>query len=182
MRLVILGATGAGKSTQAKKLSTNFGVPPISTGEVLRQAIASAAALGTKAKQYLDAGELVPDEVMIQFMRSRLQQDDVTAGWILEGYPRTAFQAEELDFLLEDLSKPLDWAIYLRLPEEVLVQRSLARGQVDDTEEVIRRRLELFSDRTTTLLDYYEYKQKLLIIEGAGEPGNITQAIIAAIS
>ncbi|AFY71770.1 Adenylate kinase [Thalassoporum mexicanum PCC 7367] len=179
MRLVILGATGAGKSTQAKRLSEHFNVPPISTGELLRQAIAKDSELGAQAKQYLDAGELVPDQVMIQFMRSRLQQDDAVAGWILEGYPRTAFQAEELDFLLEELGKPLDWAIYLRLPEEVLVERSLERGNVDDTKEVIKRRLELFSDRTTTLLDYYEYKQKLLIIEGANAIDNVTQSILS---
>jgi adenylate kinase len=181
MRLVILGATGAGKSTQAKKLSAQFSLLPISTGEILRHAIASGSELGAKAKQYVDSGELVPDEIMIQFMRSRLQEEDVASGWILEGYPRTAFQAEELDFLLADLGKPLDWVIYLRVPEEILVQRSLERGKVDDTKEAIQRRLELFSDRTTTLLDYYEYKQKLLIVEGADDPEMVTQNIVKAI-
>lgn len=180
-RLVILGAAGAGKSTQAKCLRDKLDIAVISTGEILRDAIASCGELAEVARPYVDAGELVPDEVMIRVMRLLLRKQDVNSGWILEGYPRTAFQAEELDFLLEELSCPVDRAIYLDLPKALLVERSLARGHTDDTPDVIQRRLELFHERTTPLLDYYRYKQKLIVIDGSDSTELVTSQILKTI-
>lgn len=127
MRLVILGGPGAGKGTQAQQLCQPLGISPVSTGDILREAIANQSELGHQAHFYVEKGELVPDEIMIEFMRQRLMQPDVANGWILEGYPRTAFQAEELDFLLDELEQHLDWAIYLQVPEGVMVSRSTGK-------------------------------------------------------
>ncbi|HEY9901455.1 MAG TPA: nucleoside monophosphate kinase [Candidatus Sericytochromatia bacterium] len=130
MRLVILGGPGAGKGTQAQPLCRHLGISEISTSDILREAIASQTELGRQAQVYVEKGELVPDPILIEFMRQRLLQDDAAKGngWLLEGYPRTAFQAEELDFLLDDLGQQLDWAIYLQVPESVMMSRSIARS------------------------------------------------------
>ncbi len=128
MRLVILGGPGAGKGTQARRLCHQLGISEISTGDALRNAIASQTELGCQAQPYVEKGELVPDPILIEFMRQRLLQPDTHRGWLLEGYPRTAFQAEELDFLLEDLEQRLDWAIYLEVSESVMMNRSVWRS------------------------------------------------------
>ncbi|MBE9116810.1 nucleoside monophosphate kinase [Lusitaniella coriacea LEGE 07157] len=164
MRAIILGGPGSGKGTQSERLSNHLKIPVISTGDVLRNAIASKNFLGTKAKPYLEKGDLVPDELMIQFMRMRLLQPDVSEGWMLEGYPRTAFQAEELSFVLDDFKQRLDWAIYLELDEAVMVERSLARSRDDDQIEIVQRRIRRFKERTIPILEYYEPRQKLLRI------------------
>ena len=160
MRLTIVGGPGAGKGTQAPALCDELGIPLISVGDILREAIASESDLGKLAEPYVEKGELVPDETMIQFIRQRLAQPDVDKGWLLDGYPRTAFQAEELDFLLDDIGQRLDWAIYLEVPQELLVSRTLARSRADDRPEIVERRIELFQERTIPLVEYYEYKQK----------------------
>ena len=166
MRLVILGGAGAGKGTQAQRLSTHLNVPTIATGDILRSAIISQTELGIQAQPYVDQGELVPDPTMIEFMRQRLLLPDVARGWVLDGYPRTAFQAEELDFLLDELGQHLDWAIWLDVPESILMSRSLERSRTDDLPEIIRRRIELFQERTALILDYYARRQRLLSING----------------
>jgi len=166
-RLVILGGSGAGKSTQAKLLAEHLRIPAISTGEMLRSEIASGSDLGEQAKKFVGSGELVPDDVVVNFIRSNLSHADPDLGWVLEGYPRTAFQAEELDFLLDDLDQPLDWAIYLDVPDRLLRDRSIGRGDIDDLPASIDRRIELFIDRTKTLLDYYDHKNRLLTIDGS---------------
>jgi adenylate kinase len=127
--------------------------------------MATATDLGMEVKKFIDAGEFVPDMLMIELMRLRLQMEDAQQGWILEGYPRTSFQAEELDFLLEELGCPLDHAIYLQASEETLMQRSRSRGGSDDSIEIIQKRIEQFLDLTIPLLEYYGYKQKLLTID-----------------
>lgn len=180
-RLVILGASGSGKSTQAKRLAEHLSIPAISTGEILRGEIAAGSYLGKQAEEFVGAGELVPDETIIKFIRSRLCAADFSLGWVLEGYPRTAFQAEELDFLLDDLKLPLDWAIYLDVSEDLLRERSLQRGEFDDTPEAVERRLELFSDRTKPLLDYYEHKRHLLIVDGSQDIVTVTNQILQGI-
>ena len=144
MRLVILGGPGAGKGTQSHKLSQRLQVPGISTGNLLREAIASQNPLGKEAEPYLNKGELLPDPMMINFMRSRLVQPDCERGWILEGYPRTAFQAEELDFLLEDLEQPLTCAVYLEISEKSMIERSLVRSLVDDQPDFFKNELIVF--------------------------------------
>jgi adenylate kinase len=174
-----LGGPGAGKGTQAQLLCNALAIPCIATGDILRGAIAAESELGKQAQSFVEQGELVPDGMMIQFIRDRLLQPDVAGGWLLDGYPRTAFQAEELDFLLDDLKQHLDKAILIQVPESILVSRSLQRGRVDDTEEVIQRRIALFQERTTPLVDYYEFRNQLLHINGAQSTEEVHQEILA---
>lgn len=186
MRFVILGGSGSGKSTQAKRLCRHFDIPLISTGEILREAIelysrfpnANLSSNGRHVQPYVEKGELVPDETTIDFIRTRLNKDDINNGWVLEGYPRTAFQAEELDFLLNDLQQKLDWAIYLQVPEAVMVTRSLGRSLPDDQPEIVHRRVELFYDRTMSILEYYDRRRRLLTINGDQLPEMVEQNIL----
>jgi adenylate kinase len=164
IKLIMLGGPGSGKGTQGIKIAQDLQIPLIATGDILRTAINTNNTLGNQAKQYVEAGELVPDKLMIEFMKQRLLQEDVTQGWVLEGYPRTAFQAEELDFLLEKLRQNLDYAIYLDVSEKTMIQRSLNRGKIDDDLTIIQRRIDLFKQRTTPILEYYQYKKKLITI------------------
>ncbi|WP_346292483.1 adenylate kinase [Sphaerothrix gracilis] len=182
MRLVLLGGPGAGKGTQAQRLKEDLGIVWISTGDVLRQEIAAGSALGVQVKAAVEQGDLVKDETIIKLMRQRLQQPDVASGWLLDGYPRTAFQAEELDFLLEDLDQKLDRAIWLEVPKSVLRARSLARSRTDDHPEAIARRIELSYEQTLPMLDYYDYRQKLLRINGNQPPEQVWQSLQQALS
>ena len=179
VKLVMLGGPGSGKGTQSRKLAEDLHICVIATGEILKKAMAAETPLGCRAREYVERGELVPDMMMIEFMRERLQQSDMAPGWILEGYPRTAFQAEELDFLLEDLQQSLDWAFYLQVSEKVMLERSLARGQVDDLPEIIKRRIELFHQRTVPILEYYQHKKKLLSISAEGNPEEVKRQIFS---
>jgi adenylate kinase len=178
VRFVILGGSGSGKSTQAQMLCWQYKIPLISTGEVLRSSITNGLELGNQAFPYMKRGELVPDELMIEFIRMRLQEVDVAQGWVLEGYPRTAFQAEELDFLLEALGQTLNWAIYLQVPEVVMVSRSLGRSLADDQPEIVHRRVELFYDRTVPILEYYDRRRRLLTINGDQSPDLVQEDMI----
>jgi adenylate kinase len=178
MRLVILGGSGSGKSTQAQRLCSHLDIPRISTGEILRQAIAAQTELGKQAQPYVAKGELVPDEMMIAFIKERLLQPDVVGGWLLEGYPRTAFQAEELDFLLDELQQQLDWAIYLQVSEAVMMSRSVARSLPDDAPQIVQRRIDLFHKRTVPMLEYYGYRDRLLSINGEQSPVGVEQEIL----
>lgn len=182
MRLVLLGGPGAGKGIQSHRLSQRLQVPGISTGNILRQAIASQDALGMEAEPYLKKGELLPDPMMINFIRSRLVQPDMERGWILEGYPRTAFQAEELDFLLEDLQQPLTCVIYLKIEEKVMIERSLSRSLVDDQPDVIQKRIDSFQEKIALLLDYYTGKKKLITLSAEDTPENIEMLILKQIN
>lgn len=182
MRLMCLGGSGAGKTTQAQRLCEHFHIPKISTGEMLREAITNATDLGRHAEPYVIKGELVPDEIMISIIRWQLQQPKVNSGWVLEGYPRTAFQAEELDFLLDDLGQKLDWAIYLQVSEAVMVSRSLGRSLPDDQPEIVQRRVELFYDRTIPILEYYDRRRRLLTINGDQSPDMVQQNILNLLS
>ncbi|WP_193193444.1 adenylate kinase family protein [Nostoc sp. MG11] len=182
MRLVILGGSGSGKSTQAKRLCRYFDIPQISTGEILREAIANLSQLGHHARTYVEKGELAPDEMMIELLRSRFKQPDINCGWVLEGYPRTAFQAEELDFWLDNLGQKLDWAIYLQVPESVMVSRSLGRSLPDDQPEIVQRRVEIFYDRTIPILEYYDRRRRLLTVNGDQFPEMVQQNILTLLS
>lgn len=183
MKLVILGGPGAGKGTQAALLCSQLGIPLVSTGEILREEIAAKTDLGKEAESYVEEGELVPDRTMISFIRKRLVQPDTAKGWLLDGYPRTAFQAEELDFLLDELGQRLRWAIYLKLPDSVLMDRCLNRqdGRLDDREEIVQRRIDLFNDRTIPILEYYGYRDRLLTIDAAGAPDRVLQEILQGV-
>ncbi|MEG4115664.1 MULTISPECIES: nucleoside monophosphate kinase [unclassified Microcoleus] len=181
MRVVILGGPGAGKGTQAELLCSNLSLPLLAVGDILREAIAEDTDLGKLAVSYVERGELVPDAIMIEFFRRRLLLWDVFNGWVLEGYPRTAFQAEELDFLLEELAQELDWAVWLKVPIEVLLSRSIERDRSDDHPKILQRRLDLFHECTLPLLEYYEYRNKLLTIDGAQPPQQVQQDILKLI-
>jgi adenylate kinase len=181
VRLVILGGSGSGKSTQAQSLCTHFDISLISTGEVLRKAVVSSSELGHQVLPYLKLGELVPDELMIEFVRVRLKNPDIERGWILEGYPRTAFQAEELDFLLDELGQKLSFAVYLQVSEAVMVSRSLGRSLPDDTSEIVQRRVELFYDRTVPILEYYDRRRRLITVNGDQAPNKVQEDIISLI-
>ncbi len=189
MRLVILGGPGAGKGTQTRQLCRQLNISEISTSDMLREAIAAQTDLGRQAQVYVEKGELVPDPILIEFMRQRLLQPDAARGWLLEGYPRTAFQAEELDFLLDELDQKLDWAIYLQVPESVMMSRSLERSQTpqsidavdsrpDDHPEIIQRRINLFHERLPLLLEYYGYHNRLLTIKGDQSTEQVQQEIL----
>ncbi|MBD2385818.1 adenylate kinase family protein [Cylindrospermum sp. FACHB-282] len=200
MKLVILGGSGAGKSTQAQRLCRYFDISLISTGETLREAMSKENALdgyselsdlGRYTQPYVETGELVPDEMMIELIRVHLTKFDVNSSWVLEGYPRTAFQAEELDFLLDDLGQKLDWAIYLQVPAAVMVSRSLGRlppalrsaqSLPDDQPEIVQRRVELFYDRTVPILEYYDRRRRLLTINGDQSPELVQQNILTLLS
>lgn len=188
MRLVILGGPGAGKGTQTQQLCRTLSLSEVSTSDMLREAIASQSDLGRQAQPYVEKGELVPDPILIQFMRQRLSQPDTARCWLLEGYPRTAFQAEELDFLLEELGQQLNWAIYLQVSESVMMSRSLERSRtlqdnaissrLDDQPEIIQRRINLFHERLPLLLEYYGYHKRLLTINGEQSPEQVQQDIL----
>ncbi|MGC9502747.1 adenylate kinase [Baaleninema sp.] len=178
MRLVILGGPGAGKGTQGRMLCENLGIPWIATGEIFRAAIEADTELGRQAAPYVEKGDLVPDPITIELIRDRLTQADTENGWLLDGYPRTAFQAEELDFLLGDLGQELDWAIWLDAPVPVLMQRSLDRSRDDDAPEIIRRRIDLFHQRTIPITGYYKPRNKLLRIDADRSPEVIQQDLL----
>ena len=167
MRLIFLGAPGAGKGTQAQMLSADFKVPHISTGDILRAAVAEQTDLGKQAEAYMNAGELVPDSLILDLIKERLTQDDAaTHGWILDGFPRNVPQATFLDGLLEEIQQPCEFVLNLDVPNEVLVTRLLSRGRKDDSEEIIRNRLEVYQTQTEPLITFYRNRQQLVSVEG----------------
>ena len=165
-RLIFLGAPGAGKGTQAQTLALHWHIPHISTGDILRGAMKERSPLGVKAQSYVDRGELVPDQLLLDIMEERLSQSDAQSGWILDGFPRNVNQASFLEQLLQKLTQDSVRAVNLDVPDEVLVSRLLGRGRADDTEEVIRRRLEVYREQTLPLIDFYRDRQQLMSIDG----------------
>jgi adenylate kinase len=165
-RLIFLGPPGAGKGTQAQALAEFLNIPHISTGEIFRQAIKEQTPLGTIAQSYLDQGELVPDELTQNLVKERLGQPDAQSGWILDGFPRNVSQAAFLDELLVTINQNDERVVNLDAPDEIVVARLLGRGRKDDSEEVIRRRLEVYRDETAPLIDYYGDRQKLITVNG----------------
>ena len=167
MRIVLLGAPGAGKGTQAQKLAESLGVPQISTGDLFRHNISNSTELGLEAKKYLDAGDLVPATLTNSLVDSRLDEADVAAGFILDGYPRSVEQAKALDAMLKKRNLELDAVLEFRVPEEELVARLKGRGRADDTEDVIRNRFKVYRDETAPLLDHYS--ETLVTADAVGE-------------
>ena len=165
-RLIFLGAPGAGKGTQAKVLADLSDIPHVSTGDILRSAVANQTPLGVQAKGYMDRGDLVPDQLVIDLIRERLDESDAKDGWILDGFPRNVPQAEFLDALLDTIHQPYNHVINFDVPDEVLVSRMLNRGRADDTEEVIRNRLKIYREKTAPLIDFYENREKLVHVNG----------------
>ncbi|AFZ48127.1 Adenylate kinase [Cyanobacterium stanieri PCC 7202] len=165
-RLIFLGAPGAGKGTQAEILAGHLGIPHISTGEILRGAIAQQTPLGVKAKSYVDNGDLVPDELILDLIKDRLSQDDAQKGWILDGFPRNVPQAEFLSTLLTELDQNCTAVINLEVPDSTLMQRLLGRGRKDDNEETIANRLEVYRQKTAPLIDFYQNAGLLKTVNG----------------
>ena len=191
MNIVLLGAPGAGKGTQAAKLVEQFGTPHISTGDILRAAVKNQTELGKKAKAFMDAGDLVPDSLIIDLMNERIQEPDTAAGFILDGFPRTTAQAVALDAMLSELNRPLDAALLVDVDAEVIIARLTARrcckecgyigsaadavcpkceGEMyqrdDDNEATVRNRLNVYEKSTAPLIDYYKGKELLVAVDG----------------
>ncbi len=202
MRMILVGAPASGKGTQAKVLCERFSVPQIATGDMLRAAKAERTELGLKAATYMDAGKLVPDEVVIGLIEQRLQAADAAGGFVLDGFPRTVPQAEALGELLGRLGQRLDAVVQIEVPREMLVERAVLRrtdkrtGQiyhlkynpppldaelehrVDDREETVVKRLDTYEKMTAALLPYYEGMGLLLRIDGVGTPSEITERLL----
>ena len=185
MRLVLLGAPGSGKGTQAARLKTALGVPHISTGDMLRAAVAAGTAMGLKAKAVMDAGQLVSDDILLSMLEDRLAQDDAKAGFILDGYPRNLAQADALDHLLARIGQPLDAVVKLKVPSEVIVGRCeirfKAEARADDNPDTVRKRLDIYAEQTAPVADFYARRGKLQVVDGVGELDEITARVKRAL-
>jgi adenylate kinase len=184
-RLVLLGPPGAGKGTQAARICERLGVPAISTGDIFRANVAEQTELGRRAQRYMDAGEYVPDEVTNAMVRDRLAQGDAVDGFLLDGYPRTADQVAELDGMLAHGGTRLDAVVELTADTDEVVTRLLKRaaeqGRADDTESVIRRRLEVYAEQTAPLADLYAERGLLVQVDGIGSLDEVTERILTAL-
>jgi adenylate kinase len=164
--VLLLGPQGAGKGTQGKLIGTEYRIPHIATGDILRAAIASESELGRTVQPIYDSGRLVPDDLMIGLIRERLAEDDAKDGFVLDGFPRTAVQAEALDEMLDEIGRPLTVVFEFQLPEEVCVKRlrrrAIEEGRVDDTEDAIRTRLALYHEQTEPLIEHYRARGNLV--------------------
>lgn len=181
-RLLIIGAPGAGKGTQAEFIAAAFGIPAISTGDIFRHNVKNETELGKQAKAFMDRGEYVPDSLTNDLVRDRLTHDDAKTGFLLDGYPRTADQVAELDNILADAGTKLDAVIQLTADTDEVVRRLLGRaieqGRADDTEDVIRRRLEVYDEQTAPLISVYAQRGLVLMIDGLGQVDEVTARIL----
>ena len=186
MRLIFMGPPGAGKGTQAAAVCHRHGIPAISTGDIFRANVSAGTPLGIAAQTYMNAGEYVPDEVTNAMVRDRLAEPDCRRGFLLDGFPRTLEQVKELDAILADLKVQLDGVLLLEADPTVLVQRLLERaqkeGRADDTEDVIRRRQEVYAEQTAPLVSEYDARGVLLIVNGNGRVDHITDRVHTAIA
>ena len=184
-RLLIVGPPGAGKGTQAERIVEKLGVPAISTGDIFRANVSNETELGVLAKSYMDKGEYVPDSVTNEMVESRLGEDDATNGFLLDGYPRTVAQVEALDGILEKLGVALGAVILLDVESEAIVQRLLQRGKEqgrsDDNEETIRRRIDVYGEQTTPLIDIYDKRGLVKRVDGMKDIDAVTADILAAL-
>ena len=185
MRMIFMGPPGAGKGTQAAVVAEKYGIPAISTGDIFRANVGEGTPLGLEAKRYMDAGEYVPDSVTNNMVRDRLAQPDAEPGFLLDGYPRTLAQVEELDGMLAASGASLDAVVVLTVDSEELVQRLLKRaetsGRSDDTGEVIRHRQDVYTEQTAPLIDVYRDRGLLLEVDGLGEVAEVSERILTAL-
>ena len=186
MRLIMMGPPGAGKGTQAKFVAEHFGIPAISTGDIFRANVSEGTPLGLEAKRYMDAGDYVPDEVTNLMVRNRIDEKDAEPGFLLDGYPRTLAQVEELDGMIKFTGHSLDAVVVLTVDPGELVARLTARaekeGRADDTEEVIRRRQEVYTEQTEPLIDVYRKRGLLREVDGLGEVDEVTERIMSILT
>lgn len=179
MRLILMGPPGAGKGTQGEIIASLYRVPRISPGDIFRAEIKAQTDIGLKVKSFSDSGVLVPDEIVIEMMRSRLSQPDTESGWILDGFPRTLIQATSLESLLREINQMYDYVLNLEVPDQVLIDRLLIRakqdGRVDDSEDVIKNRLQEYYTKTKPLLDFYG--QRVIVIDGTPTLDAVTKDI-----
>jgi len=181
MRVIFLGPPGSGKGTQAKLLGQRLNVPAISTGDMLREAVRQASPLGRRARAIMDAGELVPDDVVVGLIRERIAAPDAANGFLLDGFPRTVEQAEALDRLLDGNGETLDGVINLLVPEETLIERLLGRaareGRTDDRPETVAERLRVYREKTAPLVERYRARGILSDVDGSGDVSRVSGRI-----
>jgi adenylate kinase len=185
-RLLLLGAPGVGKGTQAIRLVEKLGIPQISTGDMLRAAVASGTPIGHEAKGYMDRGELVPDGVVIGVAEERLRQSDTERGFILDGFPRTTAQAEALDALLAKLGRRLERCLVLSVNENALIERIRKRSEIegrsDDNEESVRTRMRVYRQQTAPLIEYYRAQGIVVELDGLGTVEEVARRIEGALA
>ena len=185
MKLLLIGPPGAGKGTQASKLSEVFDIPAISTGDIFRENVKNQTPLGLEAKSYMDKGEYVPNDLTNKLVRDRLQNPDCVNGFLLDGYPRTADQVQELDSILKETDSKLDAVVQLTADSEEVVRRlakrAIEQGRSDDTEDVLRNRLSVYEEQTAPLISVYESRGLLVKVDGLGEIAEVTQRITQAL-
>ncbi len=184
-RLLLIGPPGAGKGTQAARLAEAYGIPAISTGDIFRENVKNETELGRQAKAFMDRGEYVPDTLTNALVRDRLSQDDAKNGFLLDGYPRTADQVNELDGILADQGNALDAVVLITADTDEVVRRLLNRaleqGRADDTEEVIRRRMEVYAEQTAPLIEVYSSRNLVREVDGLGAVAEVTERILSAL-
>lgn len=185
MRIILLGAPGSGKGTQAKFLVEKYGIPHLSTGDLLRSAIAKKTTLGLAAKEVMDKGDLVSDDIVLGMLKERLGESDADSGFILDGFPRNLVQAKMLENLLEELNLKLDYALLIEVnPDEVvarIAKRAEIEGRSDDTEEVVRNRLSIYKEQTAPVAEYYKQQDLVVEIAGTGSIEDVKARIAAAL-
>ena len=186
MRLVLLGPPGSGKGTQAARLNDYLQVPHISTGDLLRAEVAAGSPLGMQAKEVMARGDFVSDEILLGMLEDRLARSDTANGFILDGYPRNQVQADALGALLKKIGQPMDYAVQLEVPTDLLVDRiagrAAAEGRADDTPEVVRNRLEKYTSQTAPVIDYYRQHGQLTVVNGVGSLDEVFSRMVEALS
>ena len=186
MRLVLLGAPGSGKGTQAARLKTHLQVPHISTGDLLRAEVAAGSPLGLQAKEVMARGDLVSDDILLGMLEERVSRDDTGNGFILDGYPRNLAQADALDQLLVRIGQPMDAAVQLEVDNELLIERlagrAKAEGRADDNPESVRKRLQVYDEQTAPVIEFYRQHGQLTVVDGVGSLDQVFHRIVEAIS